>query len=97
MAFHTFPYVYVFFLIETPFYHYQNKDVKNLYKSLMAICKVNFNSDQFPLKSQELQTSLRYPTNLDSHEDGLHVLKDEDTPNIGEGYKLSNSKDDLET
>jgi hypothetical protein len=57
-AFNTIPYIYVFFLIETPFYHYKNKDVKELYNCLMSICRQNFKAEEIPEKKMEIKKAL---------------------------------------
>ena len=56
----TVPYVCVFFLIETPFFYYKNKDVVNLFKCLVDICKINFPKKDIPKKIQEIRNALKY-------------------------------------
>lgn len=56
----TVPYVFVFFLIETPFYHYKNRDVSNMFKCLVQICQVNFPKKEHPAKIKEIRNALKY-------------------------------------
>ena len=58
----TIPYVYVFFLIETPFFYYNKKDVVNMFKCLVQICEINFPKHDLPKKIEEIRNALNYGT-----------------------------------
>lgn len=86
VSFHIVPYVFVFFLIETPFFHYKNQDIRGLFESLLQICAVNFESDQFQRKRRQLQSALRYP--MEPTPEDKQVDLDDDTPEM---LKISGS------
>ena len=57
---HTVPYILVFFLIESPFYHYKNRDVSSIFKCLVQICQINFSKEDIPHKILQIRNSLKY-------------------------------------
>jgi MFS family permease len=49
-----------FYFIETPFYYYQQKNIKALYNSLVLMCHRNFPKEEVPEVKVKLQKMLRY-------------------------------------
>lgn len=88
----------VFYFVESPFFLYKKKNIRELYDGLIKICRRNFSKKDLPEVKLKLQETLRYGKYFDKKDDE-QLLKNTKikSTNLTEKTKITNLSKSNET